>query len=174
MAVSVFPEWYPATTGGTQSIARGPVGYNAPAVLQPQGNYDAWDVVYDAPNDPFWDRPNPSNYPVVPPNCVAARPPDATYADGTRVWEKTNPGAPILTGPGGSMIAPSPVMPRGERGVATMTAETLGLGRDDNGNGYEELTALEARDEFLRGGLAAVGAVVAIGVLAYFGMKVIR
>jgi hypothetical protein len=167
---SVFPEWYPATTGGTGALTRGPVGYNPPAVLQPQGNYDAWDVVYDAPTDPFWDRPQPTSYPVRPPDCVPSRPPDAQLPDGTRVWEKSSPGAPILTGPGGSRIAPTPMMPVTERGVAYTSAETLG-----NGNGQDaELSAGEARDELLRGGLGALGAVIAIGLVAWLGFRARR
>jgi hypothetical protein len=167
--MAVFPEWYPATTGGTQSLSHAPVGYNPPAVLQPQGNYDAWDVVYDAPADPFWDRPQPTSYPVRPPDCVAPRPADAQLPDGTRVWEKSLPGAPILTGPGGSMIAPSPIMPSSERGTMYLAAETLG-----NGNGQvleAEMSAGEAGNELLRGGLGALGAVIALGVVAWLGFK---
>lgn len=150
------------------SLAYAPApGYQPPSVLQPTGNYDAFLPVEDAPHDPYFDFPRAPYYQVHRPECAGQRVPDGQHPDGTNYWEMSYPNGPILYGPNNNIISPSPALPGQPRGSVTMGAETLGYpGGVVEKHTYAEMTAAEAKDTFIGGVLGALGAGLALWLIA--------
>ena len=58
--------------------------------------------------------------------CAPRRPPDYFQPDGTPTWTKPTPGGPVLYGPNGSMVVPTPTLPETPLGLPGNGGEVVG------------------------------------------------